>query len=196
MSSFENYEVEPGNKEAFRVCKDYAENYPAQHGANYKSIGLFSKGIWGLGKTHLVCAIAKVIINKCQFNNPVLYMTEPEMLRQLRATFNKNNSETEDDFIKRLTTIPVLIVDDVGKEEVADPRFVQRVWFTIVNARYENLLPVVLTANLGPDELAGHLGGNRGNEATMDRLYEMLEGKFWEITGKISHRRKQWNNGK
>jgi len=111
------------------------------------------------------------------------------MFRRIRATFNHTvNKETEQDIYKLLTTIPLLVVDDIGKEEVSDPRFVQRVWFSVINGRYDNMLPIVITANLTPDEIAYHLGGSRNNEASFDRLYEMVGGVFWENEGK-SYRR-------
>jgi len=111
-------------------------------------------------------------------------------LRRWRRTYDhRDGEETEDEVLRKLVGIPLLIIDDVGKEEVADSRFVQRVWFSIINTRYDNLRPVIITANLSPDEISYHLGGNKNNEATFDRLYEMLQGVFYEIKGK-SYRRK------
>ena len=192
---FSNYEVNKNNELAFNMSKKYAEEIPLKTNMDYKSLGLYSKEDWGVGKTHLVCAIAKRLIERCRNTNPVLYITEPDMLLRLRGTFNRQDSaETETIVYKELTTIPVLIVDDVGKEDVADPRFVQRVWFYIINTRYNNLLPVIITSNLTPDGIAHYLGGSRGNEATADRLYEMLNGEYYEIKGERykgdSYRRK------
>ncbi len=188
--NFANYEVNHGNKLAFDNSKKYVDEFPVKLPTIYHSLGLFSKGIWGTGKTHLVCAIAQELINKCQHTNPVLYTTEPDMLMRIRSTYNhKEGAETESEVYRKLTTIPLLIIDDVGKEEVSDPRFVQRAWFTIINTRYDNLLPVVLTANLDPDDMAYYLGGNKNNEATFDRLYEMLQGVFYELKDKESYRR-------
>ena len=190
--TLENLNVSNQNRQAVNACKKYVTEFPLRKIVDYKSLAITSNKIWGVGKTHLACAIAKELINRCQFENPVIYLTEPELLSRLRASFNKNDGvETEDSLMKRLTTIPLLIIDDVGKEEVADPRFVQRVWFNLINTRYDNLLPVMITANLDPDQISHHLGGSRANEATFDRLYEMLEGTFWEIIGE-SYRRKQW----
>jgi len=119
-------------------------------------------------------------------------MTEPDMLRRIRRTYNHvEGGETEDDVLYKLCTVPLLVIDDVGKEDVSDPRFVQRLWFNLINTRYDNMLPVIITANLTPDEISFHLGGNKNNEASFDRLYEMLKGVFYEIKGK-SYRRKIW----
>jgi len=191
--TFSNYEIIRGNKLAYDTCLKYADNFPLKQREEYISLGLFSKDIWGVGKTHLACAITQRIIERAiqAYSCPVLYITEYQLFSKIRATYNRgdDNRETEDSILKKLVNAPLLIVDDVGKEEIADPRFVQRIWFALVDGRYNEMQPIMITANLSPDELAHHLGGSRGSEATWDRLYEMLNGKFYEIKDK-SHRRK------
>jgi len=192
--SFDNYKDRGANTEKIKnICVGYADKFPLNiSGFNYHSLYLFSEGVWGNGKTHLVCAIAKRIINRwvsLPQESPIYYTTEYDMFRRLRATFNNRNiKEHEYEIYEHMNNVPLLIVDDVGKEEVGDPKFVQRVWFSIINGRYNNILPLVFTSNLNPDGLADHLGANRGNEATFDRLLEMCKGVFWELEG-ISKRR-------
>jgi DNA replication protein DnaC len=187
---FGTFELRNDNlKKIHDLCVEYAEGFPLARGIKYQSLGLFSKGVWGIGKSHLACSIAHRVIDRWVgggANSPVLYISEPNMFKRIRATFSRaydDNGESEERVYNRLITVPLLIVDDIGKEEVADPRFVQRAWFSVINGRYDNLLPIVLTANIDPDGIAQHLGGSRGNEATFDRLYEMLGGVFWELTG-------------
>lgn len=193
--SFETFENRGDNTIKIKmVCEEYAEQFPLARYQTYQSLGLFSKGIWGNGKSHLACSIARRVIERWVVwspNSPVIYITEPLMFRRIRATFNRSGGtqETENGIYSELANIPLLIVDDVGKEEVADARFVQRVWFNVINERYDNMLPIVITANLSPDEIASHLGSSRNNEAAFDRLYEMVNGIFWENTGG-SYRRK------
>ena len=183
------------NKRKLSLCADYANKFPL-NGENYKSFALFSSKAYekyGNGKSHLTCSIGHRIIDRWDWKkieSPIYYVTEPDLFSRIRATFSKsgNSNETEVDVYNQITNVPLLIIDDVGKEDVSDPRFVQRVWYHIVNGRYDNLKPIVITANLDPDEIAMHLGGSRNNEASFDRLYEMLGGVFDEITGK-SYRR-------
>ena len=183
------------NKRKLALCIDYAIKFPL-NGENYKSLALFSSKVdekYGNGKSHLTCSIGHRIIDRWDWRkveSPVYYVTEPDLFSRIRATFNKsgNSNETEVDIYNRITTVPLLIIDDIGKEDVSDPRFVQRVWYHIINGRYDNLKPIILTANLTPDEIAMHLGGSRNNEASFDRLYEMIGGVFDEVTGK-SYRR-------
>lgn len=172
-------------------CQEYAKNFPAISAVSYRSFILVSPRRWGVGKSHLACGIGKYVIEKWlswKEISPVYYATEQDMLRRVRSTFNRDNGETEEQVFAHLTNVPLLIIDDMGKEEVSDPRFVQRFWFSLVNGRYENELPMVITSNLNPDEIATYLGGGRGNEATFDRIYEMVKGEMLEIEGQSKRR--------
>ena len=184
---FDQIEDQPGSNiiKITELCREYTTQFPMLRQIDYYSITLISENVWGVGKTHLACAIAQSLMNrwnkisKC----PVYYTTESDLMLRIRSTYNQKGSETESDIYDQITRVPLLILDDVGKEEVADPRFVQRVWFHMINERYNNMLPVVITANLNEDGLAKHLGGNRGNEAVYDRLQEMLENGIYKVTG-------------
>jgi DNA replication protein DnaC len=115
--------------------------------------------------------------------------TEPELFSRIQSTYNYTPEEkltkpSESNFISAMIKVPLLIIDDVGKEERNDPKFVQRILFEIINGRYDNMLPMVLTANLSPEELSEHLGGNRDNDASFNRLKQManfipMEGKSY-----------------
>jgi DNA replication protein DnaC len=172
-----------------RECQEYASKFNFHVPQSSKSLVMFSVGVWGLGKTYMACSVAHGVLDK--WHNeidycPVTFISEPGLFRRIRATFNHNNdfhNETEEDIYRKLIRVPLLILDDVGKEEVADARFVQRVLFAIIDGRYQNMLPMVITANLNTDALDAHLGGDRGNSASMDRLLEMTGCKFMELTG-------------
>ncbi len=177
--------------EILKHCQDYVNDFSMISAKGFKSFILISPNNWGVGKSHLACGIAKGIIEKWLSRNPqspVYYATEQDMLRRVRTTYNRDTKETEEQVYEHLTNVPLLIIDDLGKEEVSDPRFVQRFWFSVINGRYENELPIVITANLSPDGIAVYLGGSRGNEASFDRLYEMVGGIMWEIQGKSKRR--------
>ncbi len=192
-SRFENFNmsVDKSIVKMEKQCQEYAEKFSFTNPQLSKTILMFSFGIWGLGKTRLVCATANAILDKWKAGDPgmcpVTFISEPQLFLRIRATFNRQNGEshkeTEDDIYRKLTRVPLLILDDVGKEEVSDPRFVQRVLFAIINGRYENMLPIIITANLDADGLDRHMGGDRGNSASMDRLIEMTGNIFWELKG-------------
>lgn len=192
---FDTFEQER-QRLAYKKCFNYAEKFPLSRAAGYPSLLLFSPSLWGVGKTHLVCSIAHHILNRWDGEEiicPILFTTESDLFRRIQATYNipreeKMWRESENDVYNHLARVPLLILDDIGKEERADPRFVQRVLFAIVDGRYRARAPVVLTTNLSLEDLSAHLGGERGNEASYDRLVEMNEGRFVQLKGE-SYRR-------
>ena len=92
--------------------------------------------------------------------------------------------ESEDDIIKSIVYADLVVLDDVGKEKRADPRFIQRTIYSIIDGRYKQQLPLILTANLDPNGLKEHL-----ESASFDRVWELTGGKSIRMDGK-SFRRK------
>lgn len=180
---------------AFKVCWDYAEGYPFDKLRGYKSLLLFSEHSWGVGKTHLVCSIGHRVLDRWKgedISRPVLFVSEPDLYTRLQASYGfsgNGKKESEADIIRQLTRVRLLILDDVGKRRVADPKFVQRIMFSIIDGRYREMLPMVITANLNPEELEAYLGGGQGDEAAVDRLVEMCGKTFWQVEGD-SYRKK------
>jgi len=186
---FDNFDLttEGNINKAWAACKDYASKFKPYQPRTSSSLVLYSSHIWGVGKTFLVCSIIHDILDRWEGEPqycPVRFITEPQLFLRVRATFNNHYSETENDIYKELMRIPLLILDDIGKEEVADSRFVQRVLFAVIDGRYQNMLPIVITTNLDTDALDRHLGGDRGNSASMDRLAEMTGNVFVELKGR------------
>jgi DNA replication protein DnaC len=168
-----------------------------------KSLVLLSHGrdgksdAYGLGKSHLCGALVNKIVEaeetawlvqafwiqkrRC----PVLYITETQLIDRIKASFNDGAGEPTDAIYKALTTCDLLIIDDVGKEPPKDYRFLQSVYFRIIDGRDGNKKPIILTTNLKLDpELEYHLGG-----PSADRLNEMCgDSNFVSMTGK-SYRR-------
>ncbi len=190
---------------AFDACREYAKGLTRESIKGYHSLVLISpfKSVAepgnGLGKTHLVCAIAQHLIATWTIGGmrPVTVTTEPDLFARIQATFNAPKwdndpsvppRETETGIINLLCRVPVLVLDDLGKVERSDPRFVQRTLFAIINGRYNNKLPIVVTANMTIEQMRDYLGGE-SNQASLDRILEMCRGKIIQMAGK-SWRRK------
>ena len=144
-----------------------------------QSLILASPGLYGVGKTHLVCALAHKIMDTYQaairlhgsvvrLPRPVAFTTEQRLLGRIRATFNQNATEMDEQVYMELERVRLLIIDDVGKSAPRDLSFLQSVWYRIIDVRYTSERPVILTTNLSPAELETHIGG-----ACADRLLEM-----------------------
>jgi DNA replication protein DnaC len=166
-----------------------------------KSLVLASPGLYGVGKTHLVWALINQIFDtqdKATVDRdahisrqrcPVYFTSENELLLRIRKTYNKHNeseddSETEDKIYAKLSQFALLIIDDVGKVRPRDLTFLQGVYFNIIDERYSNDQPIILTTNLDFNQLEEHIGG-----ACADRLREMCGENFIKMTGK-SYRQK------
>jgi len=181
----------------YETCLKYADSYPLLDSRKYPSLVLYSEQSWGVGKTHLACSIAHHILSRWDGENigqPVLFISEPDLYLRIQATYNysaeeKHYRESETDIINHLVRVPLLIMDDVGKRRTHDHRFVQRVMFSVIDGRYKDMRPMVLTANLSPQKLAVYLGGGQGDEASFDRLLEMCGGEFINIEGESYRRR-------
>lgn len=200
----------PGNvKRIYDVCQKYAKGFPLnyhdyirENKKAYPSL-LLQSSIAGLGKTHLAASILHNILNRWQgeeISNPVAFITESELLAKIQETYSysaeeKRIRESEDDIIKALMYRPILVLDEIGYERRTDLKFVRRILFRLINGRYNNLRPLVLTTNLSTDQLKNYLDSTNITdmdraERTYDRLWEMAEGNVWRITGE-SYRRKE-----
>ena len=193
-ATFETWQTKrAGNVDAvMKQCKEYSEKFLAYAPQNTASLVITISELatkeftdnprsWGCGKTHLAASIAHKIIDNWNGNpmlNPVYITTEPDLFARIQSTYNRNDGETEDQVNQHLQNVPMLILDDIGKTERADMKFVQRTLFAIINARYNNCLPIVITANLTKDELLRYLGN-----ASYERLVEMCNSKFMGIKG-------------
>jgi DNA replication protein DnaC len=113
-----------------------------------QSKGLYLQGDPGVGKTFLCSAIANELIKN---QVPVLYLPFVDFLYQLRDTFG-SSEEKMDELIGAAKNVDILILDDLGSENISD--FSQEILFTLLNARtlVENK-PVILSSNYTIEEL-------------------------------------------
>jgi DNA replication protein DnaC len=112
---------------------------------------LILEGAYGCGKTHLAAAIANFAVES---GIPTLFITVPDMLDSLRFSYNNPDTTFEQRF-EEIRTAPLLILDDFGTEN-ATP-WAQEKLFQIINYRYTNKLPTIITTNIPLDQLEGRI---------------------------------------
>jgi len=130
--TFENFVIENAmQKNAYDKAFDYAQNIE-KHIENGTNIIFIGKGSVGTGKTHLACAIANDVLER---GIPVKVLNVVSLVDELK--------EFSPAYKKELKSVKVLLIDDLGKENGT-------VWlcseiYGIINARYENELPTIIT---------------------------------------------------
>jgi len=118
---------------AYNQSRIYAQSLPGW---------LLLQGGYGCGKTHLAAAIANFVI---AMGVPTLFITVPDLLDMLRFTF-QSTGETFEERFEEIRQAPFLILDDFGTQNTT--AWAQEKLFQIINYRYINRLPLVVTTNL------------------------------------------------
>lgn len=103
---------------------------------------LVLNGGFGCGKTHLAAAIANQAVSSGMHT---LFLTVPDLLDWLRGSFSGGDTSFEDRF-EEIRNIQLLVLDDLGTENAT--AWVREKIFQIINHRYLNRLPTVITTNL------------------------------------------------
>ncbi len=164
---FDNFETNNSNKKVFNNLKNYSEKLV--NGIEKK--GLILVGNNGVGKTHLACSIANKLIED---GTPVIYGTLINLLAELRNSYDIDKNISEMEIFKLYENVDLLIIDDLGKEKPSEWGLEKL--FTIINSRYENNLPVIITTNYNQKSLMERLSLNGEIETAksiISRLYEM-----------------------
>ena len=182
---FDNFEAEPGVASGFKIAQGYAKNFARlqKDPESQEKNGLMFTGLKGTGKTHLAAAIANKLMAE---GVPVVFATMIDLLDKIKESFEHKNGTSEDEVLRLYKSVDLLIIDDIGKEQPTEWALAKM--YQIINARYEDYKPIIITSNYSPEELADRMtprGGDRKTaEATIDRILEMtyivpLAGESW-----------------
>lgn len=139
QASFQNFNVRrnPKMSAAVTAIRDVAEG---------RSWCCLLMGDYGVGKTHL--AVAALRFNK--LSKPGRFWQVGDLLRLFRERMFTNNPTLhadEDELIQPYFNLRgLLVLDDLGAG-TPESAFTERVLYAIVNHRYTERLPTILTSN-------------------------------------------------
>jgi len=108
---------------------------------------LVLQGGYGCGKTHLAAAVANFVVD---LGISTLFITVPDLLDFLRFSYDDPESTFEERF-EEIRSVPLLIMDDFGTQNATN--WAQEKLFQIMNYRYINKLPMIITTNLMTAEI-------------------------------------------
>lgn len=152
--TFNNFNSQDRER-AYGICMRAAESIVK---GDKKSILLI--GDVGTGKTHLAASIA----NYCMEHGIVVkFGNITDIFQSLKNAFTK-----EEDILGEVKSVPLLVLDDLGKERTTE--WTNETIYSIINYRYEHMLSTIVTTNLPLVEMQEKIG-----EATVSRLMEMCE---------------------
>jgi DNA replication protein DnaC len=125
---------------------EWAFNHARQY-ASALDGWLLLQGGYGSGKTHLAAAIANFAVS---MGVPTLFLTVPDLLDTLRFAYDSTDTTFEERF-EQIRNAELLVLDDFGTQNATG--WAQEKLFQIINYRYINKLPLVVTTNLALDEI-------------------------------------------
>ena len=139
--TFETFVVGPSNKLAYAASQAVA-NHPAQ---NYNPLLIY--GDSGLGKTHLIYAIANVI-RKNNAHAKIAYVKGDDLTNELVDAIREGKTA---EMREKYRQADLLLVDDV--QFIAGKKQTQEEFFHTFNTLYESGRQIVLTSDRPPSEM-------------------------------------------
>jgi len=138
--TFENFIVGSGNE----FCHAAAQAVAEKPGAIYNPLYLY--GGVGLGKTHLINAVANTLISKNNYR--IAYRTGERFTNELIQAIRNGST---DHFRNQYRQVDVLIIDDI--QFIAGKDRTQEEFFHTFNALYEIKKQIILTSDRSPRDL-------------------------------------------
>lgn len=147
---------------------DYLKNFPAMRVSNQNWLVLLGQP--GCGKTHLAMAVANALIAA---GDPVLYFPHVEGIGEFKEFLRTGDGKFHTK-LRALKEVPVLVWDDLWKYiRPFDIEFA----FEVLNYRYLNLLPTIISSEKSPESLLAV------DQATGSRILERGKGHTAVVEG-------------
>ncbi|MDN5363397.1 MAG: replication protein DnaC [Eubacteriales bacterium] len=146
-----------------RAAFEAAREFAARVIAGKETEGLYFTGPVGSGKTFLACCIANAVLRA---GREVLFVVVPDLLDEIRATFDGDQEVSEQELVESARRAPLLILDDLGAHNYSE--WTRNRLYSIINYRASQQLPTVITSNISLEDLDRYVG-----ERTRSRIFQM-----------------------
>jgi DNA replication protein DnaC len=115
--------------------------------------GLWFYGDVGTGKTSVAMLVSKAAL---EAGRSVAIYSVPRLLAEIKETYDRDSGDSYMKLFRRMCAVDLLQLDDLGTERPTE--WVLEQLYSIVNERWQNQRSIVVTTNLGLDELRDQLG--------------------------------------
>lgn len=172
---------EPRDEDSKRALK-IARNFVAEWGQPDQQ-GLLIVGKNGTGKTHLAAGIMQALIKK---GVAARFYSADEFLDLAEESMEGHTTRR---IIEALATIPLLVLDDLGKEYIKRTKphgditdtWANEQFYALINARYEQDKPLIVTTNLLDTEIAARYGASVWSRLTEMCRVVLLDGTDYRL---------------
>jgi DNA replication protein DnaC len=128
-------------------------------------------GGYGTGKTHLAAAATRNLLRGRQ---ETVFAEVPALLEWIRSGYRRkgktyySDDENPDQLFERLMDVPFLVLDDLGAQRDTD--WVNEKLYRLINHRYVNELPMLVTSNKPLAEMDGRIASRLSDKRLSDVL--------------------------
>lgn len=123
--------------------------------------GVYLTGPFGVGKTYLLAATANELSRR---GVNVILAYFPDLVREIKN--NMTNGEKLEEILNTLKTIDVLMLDDLGSENLSS-WLRDEIIGPVINYRYEAGKPICISSNLSVKELLEHFSQTNDGKDTV-----------------------------
>lgn len=150
------------------VLNDLAE-FINDFSKNKQAKGLYLAGDFGVGKTYMLAGLANLIAKN---GYKIAFLHVPSFIASLSRHIKSNSLQDE---LEHLSSVPVLIFDDIGAETLSDWSR-DDVLGVIFQKRMDNVLPTFFSSNISMDELEEHFAETKSgiDELKAKRLMQRV----------------------
>lgn len=115
----------------------------------------------GAGKSHQAALYLSLLLKSSNKYHGE-WINIPKFLFDLRQLYSRKDiprEQSEEALVEKYSKVPYLVLDDLGVEKTSD--WANLILYLIINERYENERPVIITSNLSVEELGEKMGDDR-----------------------------------
>ncbi len=167
-ATMEDFDQNTGSrKEIFKFVVDFISNYTKDS----KKQGLYLYGSFSIGKTYTLACIANELARN---NISCLLIYFPDLVVDLKNAIN--TPQRFEELINMLKSIEVLMLDDLGSENIT-PWVRDEILGPIINYRVLENKPIFISSNLKPNDLVIHLAITEtpSNQIKAERIVSRLK---------------------